>query len=74
MHLLKLLLGEHEPVHLLLSRGTWDGNTANKRGSSLLFFLGLSNKMYHYTDLNSLKEHVNQIYLNIGGDGEGCKI
>lgn len=41
MHLLKLLLGQHQAVHLLLSRGAWDGDPANQRGSSLLLFLGL---------------------------------
>lgn len=41
MHLLKLLLGQHQAVHLFLSRGAWDSDPANKRGSSLLLFLGL---------------------------------
>lgn len=41
MHLLKLLLRQHQSVHLFLSRGARDGNAANKRGSSPLLFLGL---------------------------------
>lgn len=41
VHLLKLLLRQHEAVHLLLSRGAWDADAANKPGSSLLLFFGL---------------------------------
>lgn len=43
MHLLQLLLGQHQAVHLFLARGARDADAADERGSSLLLFLGLSN-------------------------------
>lgn len=43
VHLLQLLLGKYEAVHLFLSRAARNGNTANKQRSSLLLFLGLGN-------------------------------
>lgn len=43
VHLLQLLLGKHEAVHLFLSRAARNGNTTNEQRSSLLLFLGLGN-------------------------------
>lgn len=52
MHLLKLLLGQHQAVHLFLSGGARDGDPANERGPSLLLFLGLEkNVIHHYAVL-----------------------
>lgn len=43
VHLLQLLLWQHEAVDLFLSRSAWNGNTTYKQCSSLLLFLGLGN-------------------------------
>lgn len=39
--LVELLLGQNQAVHLFLSGGAGDGDAADKRGASLLLFLGL---------------------------------
>lgn len=43
VHLLQLLLGKHEAVHLFLSRAARNGDTANEQRPPPLLFLGLGN-------------------------------
>lgn len=75
MHLLKLLLGQHQAVHLLLSRGAWDGDPANQRGSSLLLFLGLEKWNPSLRSFKTqFKDNTTRTHLDEGGDGEGRKI